>query len=315
MKNKYVKYSMFFIGIIVSVICAVILGTTKTKDVVLSSLSYVENDNSTYKVYYDNPFYNKDDYLDEGKSYINTIDVDFDYLLNFTDKISGRYEYTMNAVLSVFEPGNPSNDYWSKKYELGNSELINIDSKTVEVKKNIQIAYQDYVKDYLDYKSSNAIATNAKLIVSMVVSFNGEYKGLDKFADTKTIYLEVPVSEPTFSITKNNNLSKSAIEFTKTEDNSNKRNSAAVLSLSCWGVALLLGILFIIIYSHDSREDSEYAKKLKKILNTYDSIIVNVDKLESLENVSIAKVTSFEELLDYQLTSKKIKRKKLQNLY
>ena len=43
---------------------------------------------------------------------------------------------------------------------------------------------------------------------------------------------------------------------------------------------------------------SEYTKTLKKILSTYDSIIVNVSSLPSLEDLKVINVNTFSELID-----------------
>ena len=55
---------------------------------------------------------------------------------------------------------------------------------------------------------------------------------------------------------------------------------------------------FLIYFTKLKKEVYKYEITLKKILNTYDSIIVNVNTLPDIDQYHVIEVSSFEELLD-----------------
>ena len=57
-------------------------------------------------------------------------------------------------------------------------------------------------------------------------------------------------------------------------------------------------IILILITRNNQKNDNKYYVELKRILNTYDGIIVNVSSLPDLEKFNVIKVRSFDELLD-----------------
>lgn len=67
-----------------------------------------------------------------------------------------------------------------------------------------------------------------------------------------------------------------------------------------WTMIIITSLLLVFTYRRDLKSVSLYERTLKKILSTYDSIIVNVEKLPSLSDLSVVDVTSFEELVDAQ---------------
>jgi hypothetical protein len=54
----------------------------------------------------------------------------------------------------------------------------------------------------------------------------------------------------------------------------------------------------ILVTRSNQKNDNKYYTELKKILSTYDGIIVNVSSLPDLDKFNVIKVRSFEELLD-----------------
>ena len=60
----------------------------------------------------------------------------------------------------------------------------------------------------------------------------------------------------------------------------------------------MISIIIIIIRKKNYEKNYEYELKLKKILTTYDSIIVNIKILPDIRKYNVINVESFEELID-----------------
>lgn len=304
MKRKnYIKYVILFIIIIGSVIGAVLLSSIISKGKVVSNITLTETDNTTYNVtYVKNDFY--DDDIIENNSYVrefvDNININYNYVINLSEKVSGNYTYSVVGQILVYEPGNEANDYWKNTTTIVDKSTVEFDdTKTISVNALANVDYQKFYEMYRDFKSSNIVTNEAKLFVKLILNYNGDYQNFNKFNNNREVTVAIPLSEVAFKITQSNNLINPSQVLTKKTSIKNE-SLYRIISISLWVFALLFSIIFIIIYNKDRREMTPYYRKLKKILTTYDSIIVNVDKLASLDDVSIAKVTTFEELLDAQ---------------
>ena len=81
-----------------------------------------------------------------------------------------------------------------------------------------------------------------------------------------------------------------------------ENSSYAILTAT---VAVIL-VAYAVIYYNESKDNySLYNNKLRKILNTYDSVLVKSEKLPDLSNHSIIKVASMEDLVYAQMVIKK----------
>ena len=62
--------------------------------------------------------------------------------------------------------------------------------------------------------------------------------------------------------------------------------------------AVVICIILLVVVTNAKKNLNRYENELKKILNTYDGIIVNIKKIPDLTDYSIINVSSFNELLD-----------------
>lgn len=302
--SRWILYIAYVILIILFTVLAYSFSSKITLNKIVASLDYQDKGSINYKVYYnDNPFYTEP-YIVADKTYISqyvdNIDIDFSYLVNYTDNISGTYDYYVKARLVAYTPGDESDDLWNKEYKLSDVETIDFNNRNnYNINKNIKIDFPIFKEEYERYRASSMISSSAKLIVELVINNHGEYKLLDDFDFQANLKVEIPVSDSTFQITK----TSSALGETKTIDKkeqSDKKNIIVIVKVILWGMVIITSASLVTMYRRDTKKLSLYEKKLKKILTTYDSIIVNVEKLPSLSNLSVVDVTSFEELVDAQ---------------
>ena len=73
-----------------------------------------------------------------------------------------------------------------------------------------------------------------------------------------------------------------------------------IIAILLWIIALFVAIVLIVVIRNNKNKLTYYEKVLRKILVTYDSIIVNVEKIPSLVGLSVVDVTTFDELVDAQ---------------
>lgn len=301
---RWILYVIYVILIILFTGLAFLFSSKVTNDKILASVDYQEKGSINYKVYYkENPFYTEP-YIVADKTYISqyvdNIDIDFSYLVNYTDQVNGKYDYYVRARLIAYTPGDESDDLWNKEYKLSDVETSEFkDGSSYKINKNVKIDFQTFKEEYDRYRASSMVSSSAKLVVELIVNNQGKYKLLDDFKFQANSKVEIPISDSTFQIKK----TSSAIGETKTVDKkvqSDKKNFIIIVKVILWGMVIFTTVSLISMYRRDTKKVSLYERKLKKILNTYDSIIVNVEKLPSLSNLSVVDVTSFEELVDAQ---------------
>ena len=302
---KSAVYSGFFIFAVLFICLATYFSTKDVLDIIVSSIKYHEAEGVDYKVYYqENPFYTEP-YISEGKTYIakyiDTVDADFSYLVDYSDKISGSYNYYIKAELIAYVPGNKKDELWKKEYQLTEVDTVDfINNSTYQVNQNVKIDYQMYRNDYENYLNNTAISSDAILIVELIVNNHGTYPDLDNFAYQSVVKLEIPISESTFKINTSSTIKNEEKKISKSEDATFEKTLIMVIAGLLWILVIVTIVGLISYHSISQKKLSYYEKKLKKILVTYDPIIVNVENLPSLSSLNVVDVTTFEELVDAQ---------------
>ena len=63
---------------------------------------------------------------------------------------------------------------------------------------------------------------------------------------------------------------------------------------------IILLAFMVLMYRNDLQKESLYARTLKKLITTYDNILVSVQKLPDTKGLNIVNVTAFDDLVDAQ---------------
>jgi hypothetical protein len=108
--------------------------------------------------------------------------------------------------------------------------------------------------------------------------------------------LTIPLTEQIVSITKDgiDEESNQLIEKENSKINYLKLFLSGFAFLGGIGLSIFLGFILVKLLGYDSK----YVRELKKILRTYNSIIVTVKKINISDNQNVMVVNSFDELLD-----------------
>ena len=304
--NRNLVYIFYSIGIVLCVALAQYFTMKDVNENVLASVSYGQQHTIDYRVFYqENQFYDEI-YMGEDQTYVasltDEIEIDNVYYTYFDKRINLSYKYDVIGKLVVHEPGNASNVYWTKDYELKKGQTINLaDAKELRIKDSVVIDFQKYRKIWEDYKAESRLSSDAVLYVTFKVDpINVTFPGINDFKYNAILKTAIPVSENTFKITEDASYLKDKQVVKNAEiDNADKVYSMIIAAL-LWFLGILLGLFFILTYHNDVKKQGAYSRKLKKILSTFDNIIVDVEKLPVLAGLSVVNVTDFEELVDAQ---------------
>ena len=267
----------------------------------VESIMYKEDNSINYKVYLKKNNFFDVPYLEEDKTYITSlidyIKVNYNYNIQFNKVVSGNYKYYILATVEANKPNNEVGNYWTKNYKLSDEKKIKIDKSTeYSINQEIKIDYNKYNKTLNEFKSTLGIASTGILKVRLVVESDLDSNGLD-VPVTSNLILKMPLSEKTIEASIDLDAKNNVKEITKVvETKEEKRSKLLVLGISFIVELVILAVLTII--NRRNRRANMFENTVNKYLNTYDSIIVNIDKFPTLSDYNVIEVSSFEELLD-----------------
>ena len=301
--SKIFKYIAGLILIATLVVVAQYFITNNTYIEIVDEVNYFDVPGADYRVHYiENEYYNSE-YMESGQTYlaslVDYIDIDFDYHIGYSKVINATSAYDIKATIIATDPKTKNviwNDY--KKVLLPKKEVKYDDKKDAFIKESIRINYNEFNDFLKDYSNKNHINVDAYLSVVLSVKNKGKYEHLENINSDNSIEIKIPLNEVNFKIDKTIEAKKN--NFVYKENNEDVRIRNLIIGGILWIVIIVLASILALSYRSYVINEGEYNRKLKKILATYDGIIVNVDKLPSLDKMNVAHVSEFEELVDAQ---------------
>ena len=278
---------------------------TKSKE---NYISYDEKSDVNYLVLLnDNEFYDTETKDKKQTGYvaalIRSIEANFRYKLDFYEKMTYRYSYSVVAELELSDKdtGNKIYHYTEdlKKLDLKNSEGLLVISEDVSI----------------DYQKYNDIASKFKevydltnVVAKLNVSLYSNVQNIDKSATThflnqKVCSLTIPVAEKTVSVDLKKDIT----------DNVNQKVEAEIQENYGWILMISLTYVFIsIVYifyllSYISKTRTAqmiYDKEIKSIMNHYDHYIQRITGSYNMGTSQVLKIESFSDMLEIRDTLK-----------
>lgn len=300
------KFIILFIITLFIVIYAIYLWIISYEDGEEKILNYNEELKVNYKVYLkENNFY-ENDYLNEEynivASSIDTIEIDFDYLLNLSKYVQGNSNYSINTKIIAYQKIDDKK-VWDNDKIIKDKIITIYDQDTTDIKANdtFKIDYQEYKKIMTDYQKKYGVSLIGELIIEININSELKYAEFNnniKF-ENRTATIKTSLTDSIISITKNvPDLTKNTKVIEKMDSTINYTK----LSLSIFAliggivICIYLGKILVTIFGYNS----VYVRKLSKIMRTYNSIIVDVEKINIDKKLNILNVKSFDEILDAQ---------------
>ena len=305
-KNRLPIYALLTAGIIVCVIVAAMAFKNISVKEETKAFSYIAKGDASALVYYkDNEFYNekafytKDDSPFLG-SIIDKISINFNYALHYSDDTSGTYITNISKTLLVTAPGSTEQLY-PNKAEIVDEVEEQYGAKDLTIQKQIDIDYQHYLNKYKSWAKMAKVSSDAKLIVKFEVVNKGSCNSLHEFRTSHYYTVTIPLTETTFKMQESKNFTDEEVVLKNENDKSKDEKFVCFVIIGlCILLIVVLLMYMIVIYTNDLKKESLYSRTLKKLITTYDNILVSVQKLPDTKGLNIVNVTAFDDLVDAQ---------------
>lgn len=271
------------------------------------SIIYKEEADVNYKVLLkENEFY-EDEYLNEDyniiASAIDKISVSFDYLLTTSKEVTGNSYYTIDSRIVAYQRGDDSKrKVWDYNKLIRDKAITLYENNvtTMSLSDEFEIDYNKYKSMMEDYQKNYAVSLAGNLIIEIGLKSNFKYASFSNENDLglKKLVLSIPLTENIIEIDKKvpKMVEQELIEKKDAEINYVKLIGSVLDILLSLGLCVFLAKTLVKIFGVDSK----YEKELRRILKTYNYIIVNVKDFDLKKEKKILYVKSFEDLLDAQ---------------
>ena len=303
MKNSYTKRQIIILSsFLVCFFLGVLFLYTGFQNKKTLSLKYKEDNDIDYKVYLKENAFFEEPFIEKGKTYITSlidyIDADYSYNIFFDKPVDGEVEYQVIAKIEANKADSDSGNYWTKEYEVTKVKQEEFNQKeNYTIHQNVKIDYNQYNEMLNSFKKTLGLQSEGVLKVYLKVINKLENEDLKTKVDSDLI-LKLPLSELAIEASIDSDVNNQVKSFTETFED----HSVRYLLWKIMGVLLFIASAFFIwLLIHNKKiykMNNQYELELKKILTTYDSIIVNVEEEPRLDDYNLIKVESFEELID-----------------
>ncbi|MBQ6494736.1 MAG: hypothetical protein IJI49_01895 [Bacilli bacterium] len=263
-------------------------------------VSYSEKSSLDYKVNLkENNFYETRT-LDKDMIYvaslIDSIDTYFDYDFDIDEKMDIDFTYNVIAKLKITDEEG-SNTYLEKDYTLLNDKVVNMkDNNHIDITEKINIDYGYYNSIASGFKQTYGVNSKSNLIVSLKVNKNNTNALMTNKISTEVI--NIPLSERSINIKMDyidiNTNSSIITERDVTVNNTISIGASIILLI----ISIYFILKFIRLLEKNIVKQNKFDKYVKKVLRTYDRLIVESKTIIDFSNYEIIKVNKFEELLD-----------------
>lgn len=268
-------------------------------------VKYNEESKVNYEVYLKPNDFFHDEFLPENMTYVTSlidfIKLKFSYDLKLDKKLDGTYSYYIKGVTSAYQEDS-SSKFYTEEYMLSEVKTEKFDNlDNVNINEEINVDYDKYNDVLVSFRDKYGVQMDGNfevvLVVDATVKDDKSGETVSRKTETKidipltTLTIEVPIE-------KKDNTNKGILLSKKIEKEGIIYIVLRVLAILCYLIAFVTLVYFIYLTYLSFKLENAYVKKLKKILKTYDGIIVNVKKKPKVDNAKVIEVASFEELID-----------------
>ena len=222
---------------------------------------------------------------------LDRISVLFNYSKEYSENVDYNFNYKIVAMTKVYDPVQTDKIVYSKDDILVDNVKVKGNDNKNYIMSNIDIIYDKYNQQALNYMGQFAPKAKAELDVSLYIT--------KKDAIEKAATLTMPLNQKEFNITKILilNRDKSYSVPIKTWNNYNSVCAFIATIFVLLSLFLLYKLVRLVLKVTTNR--NKYQVYLNEILREYDRIIVVArDGYESNEEKEEVKVSTFDDLLD-----------------
>ena len=278
--------------------------TEGKKDVLYS---YKATPSGTYSVNLIDNNYTDSKVMGMNKLYItkliNNITAKFNYQYSGGEEADLTYTYSVSAnIIGEYQTTDEleNNEVWNKSYVLVPAETKTLNNELgFSLSKDLVIDFNQYnaiVENF--YKEIN-VPMEAYLSVVFKVNVRGEpVSGVGTINEESSFEMKIPLNEQAFQITtkaKTNEVQNISKVTTATKTINNLK---LIISIA----AFVITALAFYKYWKPSftKNESTFDRQVNRILKEYGDIIVEINTLMDISNMTIVEVKSFNELIDLE---------------
>ena len=240
---------------------------------------YSEEGKADYTVYLKENNYYESKHLKSGMKYvaslINTINTNFNYEIHSEENMNIKYKYKIMGKLEIMDQTDENKVLYTKEEELKEETTRERESNNIVINEDVDIDYDKYNNYVNSYKRDYGLSVNSKLVVTMKIEVEGEEgEEVEKLNKDSKLQITIPLSEQTVDVTIDTDKIENSGRLLETNRLSLKSMTELVI-----GIALIIiGIIVLFVNKkryNEYKQENIYTITVQKILNEYDSIIVN----------------------------------------
>lgn len=260
--------------------------------------NYTERSNVNYQVCLKENDYYTTSCVGENVEYLTAITdnirTEFNYVAVFQEKEKRTARYYVKSKLLIKTVNEPERELLSKEKELIAPKDYTDDTNVINIIEIVDIPFQEYNSYAQKYKNDYSLLSNCQVIVSLVLlDENGKERELSS--------ISIPLTKNTYNITKYD--MKEQVNVYSVKSIEKIKNYYLIATIVFAVIALFTFYRLLRFLSSTHTKESEYNKKLKQILTTYDRVIITLsDKSTIVNDKAVYTVKSFLELLDVRDT-------------
>lgn len=233
---------------------------------------------------------------------IDTIDLDYNYTVNFDHPVTGYLTYYLVAISSADKvEGSVRSEIWSSDpVRITDDHTLRVDGTSANISAMTRVAYDSYVTQIRTLEAdARGVSMQGSLNVALVIS--GDLKP-ESFANAKDFDSRLDFTIPIASYSsveaktavKNGS---SAIMREVPDHMTFSHVLTAIVSI----LLILASIVILLAYIYANNylnHKFPYEENVRKLLSAYDGIIVAIKKAPTFRGVAVSDVDVFDDLLD-----------------
>ena len=254
------------------------------------TISFDEVSDVKYKVCYQT----EGDCSSDDQAYLSslmgTVDVDFQYNVDFSEKVNYDFTYHVSAVTKIYDTENPNKIYYQKEDYLVDLTDISVKDDKFSISPSVSLDFNTYNNFVADY--TNIYSTNPSSYVEVVL-YADKNDEVQKLAS-----VTIPLNVETYQIKKYSFANKNRTLDSGNVSWNNYNTFSLVVSFLLFAFGGILLYRTVYFVKHSTVRKNRYQDKLEQILSDYDRLIVVArDGYTSIQEMETIKVDSFDQLL------------------
>lgn len=301
-KNKVALYGIFISILLVFIgICSFFVYyfyDIRDIDLTIEEVVVKEKSDINYNVTLtDNKYYNTDL---SGNTYVtellNKINTHFNYSVTFSDLVSGEYGYYVTGNLIATKKGTEENLLTRELYKSDVSKF-SITGNVINISSSFDVEALKHLNLYNDFKNDFDVETDAYIIYKVYINYKVNNETIKKdIVNNKVLEMRIPISDTTTKIEVSPKEEKQTKEFSELDEDG--MPIYLIICLEFIGAIILFILIIVLLVKKIINSETEYERKLKRILKKYDSIIVHIKDLPNLSESDVLFVDTFKDLVD-----------------